>query len=48
MKLGLDEQGRHWIRRPDSKLMENQREIAQRAERLAAKLREMGIDPDGV
>ena len=62
MRLGLDEQGRLWVRRPDGKLMESHREIARRAEaealraeaealraeRLAAKLREMGIDPDGV
>jgi Uma2 family endonuclease len=97
MCFGLDKDGRLWVRRPDGKLMENQREIARRAEaealraeaeskraeteakraeaealraeaeskraeteakraeteskraeKLAAKLREMGIDPDGI
>jgi len=48
MKFGLDERGRLWVRRPDGKLMETQREIAKRAERLAAKLRESGVDPEGV
>jgi Uma2 family endonuclease len=62
MRFGLDEQGRLWIRRPDGKLMETQRQISaraeaeaqradeatQRADQLAAKLREMGIDPDAI
>ena len=67
--LGLDGAGRLWIRRPDGRLMETQRQIAkradaeaqrahaeaqraqaekERAERLAAKLRELGIDPDSI
>ena len=67
--FGLDASGQLWVRRPDGKLMETQRQIwkraeaeakraeaeAQRAEaeatksaRLAAKLREMGIDPDAL
>lgn len=46
MTLGLDGDGRLWIRRPDGQLRESQREIARRADRLAAKLREMGVDPD--
>lgn len=48
MTFGLDEAGRLWVRRPDGKLMETQREIARRADRLAAKLRELGIDPDSL
>jgi len=32
MAFGLDGEGRLWVRRPDGKLMETQREIAQRAE----------------
>ena len=69
MTFGLDEKGRLWVRRPDGKLMETQRQLAhraeqeskraevetkraeaesQRAERLAAKLRELGFDPDAV
>jgi hypothetical protein len=34
--------------RPDGKLMESQRQIVARAERLEAKLRELGIDPDSI
>ncbi len=55
MAFGLDEAGKLWVRRPDGRLMETQREIARRAEaesqkaaRLAARLRELGIDPDTV
>ncbi len=83
MVFGLDEAGKLWVRRPDGRLMETQREIARRAEaeakraeaeakraedetrraetetkraeaeaqkaaRLAARLRELGIDPDTV
>ena len=62
MRFGLDEQGRLWVRRPDGKLMETQRQISARAEaeaqraeaatqrvdQLAAKLRELGIDPDSI
>jgi hypothetical protein len=32
MTFGLDERGGLWVRRPDGKLMETQREIAKRAE----------------
>ena len=67
--FGLDQQGALWVRRPDGKLMETQRQLArraeaesqraeaesqraeaesQRADKLAAKLRELGIDPDAV
>ncbi|MFN0079463.1 MAG: Uma2 family endonuclease [Prosthecobacter sp.] len=67
LTFGLDPAGRLWIRRPDGKLMETQRQIsvradaeakradtetkradtaARRAELLAAKLRELGINPD--
>jgi len=69
MTFGLDESGRLWVRRPDGKLIETQRQIARRAEqeakraeqeanraevqtklagKLAAKLRELGIDPDSL
>lgn len=62
MSFGLDENGRLWVRRPDGRLMETQRQILARAEQeaaraqqeaaradlLAAKLRELGIDPDSV
>jgi Uma2 family endonuclease len=53
--FGLNEKGRLWIKRPDGKLMETQRQLARRAEAeaaranaLAQKLREMGIDPDSI
>lgn len=53
--LGLDPSGKLWIRRPDGRLMETQRQIARRAEaeaqraaRLAEKLRELGVDPDSI
>lgn len=53
--LGLDASGKLCIRRPDGRLMETQRQIArrteaeaQRAARLAAKLRELGVDPDSI
>ena len=69
MTFGLFEDGRLWVRRPDGKLMETQRQIAKRAEAesrraeaearraetearraavMAAKLRELGIDPDQI
>lgn len=53
--FGLDGQGALWVRRADGLLMETQKEIRQRADeagqranRLAAKLRELGIDPDSL
>jgi Uma2 family endonuclease len=53
--FGLNPEGKLWVRRPDGKLMETQRQIArraeaeaQRADKLATKLRELGIDPDGL
>ncbi len=76
MTFGLDLEGRLWVRRPDGKLMETQRQLAvraeaealraesesrraeaealraeaekSRAEKLAAKLRELGINPDSL
>jgi len=48
MDFGLDPQGHLWIRRPDGKLMETHKEVAERAKRYAAKLRELGIDPDQI
>jgi len=62
MVFGLDEAGRLWVRRPDGRLMETQRELAKRADleaeragveaeranRLAARLRELGVDPESV
>lgn len=62
MQFGLDEAGGLWVRRPDGKMMETQRQILARAEaesaraeaeadrgrRLAAKLRDLGIDPDSI
>jgi len=69
MTLGLDLDGKLWVRRPDGRLLETQREISRRADaeaeradaeaeradaeaekaaRLAARLREMGVDPDSV
>lgn len=37
MSFGLDENGRLWVRRPDGKLMETQRQILARAEQEAAR-----------
>jgi Uma2 family endonuclease len=76
MTFGLSESGKLWIRRPDGKLLETQREISLRAKELeqqaenlrqraeaerqraeterrkadllAARLREMGVDPDSI
>ncbi len=55
VSFGLAEDGKLWVRRVDGKLMETQRQIAQRADaesqradKLAAKLRELGIDPDAL
>jgi len=48
MDFGVDPSRHLWIRRPDGKLMETQKEISARAKRYAAKLRELGVDPDSV
>jgi len=40
MRFGLDENGRLWVRRPDGKLMETQRQIAARAEKASQRAEE--------
>jgi Uma2 family endonuclease len=46
--FGLSHDGKLWARRPDGRLMETQRQIWKRAEKLARKLRALGIDPDSL
>lgn len=48
MRFGLDEDGDLWVIRPDGRPFETRRELLKRAESLAAKLRELGIDPDSL
>jgi Uma2 family endonuclease len=48
MRFGLAEDGALWVRRPDGRPFETRRELLERAESLAAKLRELGVDPESL